>query len=110
MQKLKVNDEVVVLSGKEKGKTGLITKINFKTQRVSVKGVNVQKKAVRPTQQNPAGGITDIESPIHLSKVAILSPKTRKATRIRIESKDGKAVRVAVSCGSDLDNVKNKKA
>ncbi len=103
MQKLKVSDQVVVLAGKDKGKTGEVKKINFKKNVVYVAGVNVLKKAVKPTQENPAGGIMDMEAPVHISNVAVVSPKTKKATRVRIEEKDGKKVRVAVSCGTVLD-------
>ncbi|EQC46851.1 50S ribosomal protein L24 [Bacteriovorax sp. Seq25_V] len=103
MQKLKVSDQVVVLAGKDKGKTGEVKKINFKKNVVYVAGVNVLKKAVKPTQENPAGGIMDMEAPLHISNVAVVSPKTKKATRVRIEEKDGKKVRVAVSCGTVLD-------
>ncbi|MFG1500242.1 50S ribosomal protein L24 [Halobacteriovorax sp. XZX-3] len=102
MQKLKVNDNVVVLTGKDRGKTGEVKKINFKTKVVYVGGVNLVKKAIKPTQENPAGGIVDIEAPLHISNVAVVSPKTNKATRVKIEEKDGKKVRVAVSCGSVL--------
>ena len=102
MQKLKVNDNVVVLTGKDRGKTGEVKKINFKTKVVYVGGVNLVKKAIKPTQENPAGGILDIEAPLHISNVAVVSPKTKKATRVRFEEKDGKKVRVAVSCGSEL--------
>lgn len=103
MQKLKVNDQVVVLAGKDKGKTGDVKKINLKKNVVYVSGVNVVKKAIKPTQENPAGGIVDIEAPLHISNVAVVSPKTKKATRIKIEEKNGKKVRVAVSCGTVLD-------
>lgn len=103
MQKLKVDDEVIVLAGKDKGKTGKVAKINFKKSTVLIAGVNVVKKAIRPTQENPAGGIIDMESPIHISNVAVVSPKTKKATRVRVENKDGKSFRVAVACGSKLD-------
>lgn len=103
MQKLKVNDQVVVLAGKDKGKTGDVKKINLKKNVVYVSGVNVVKKAIKPTQENPAGGIVDIEAPLHISNVAVVSPKTNKATRIKIEEKNGKKVRVAVSCGTVLD-------
>ncbi|WP_419173423.1 50S ribosomal protein L24 [Halobacteriovorax sp.] len=102
MQKLKVNDNVVILTGKDRGKTGVVGKINFKTKVVYVDGVNLVKKAIKPTQENPAGGIVDIAAPLHISNVAVVSPKTKKATRVRIEEKDGKKVRVAVSCGSVL--------
>ena len=104
MQKIKIDDEVIVLAGKDKGKTGKISKINFKKGRVLVSGVNMKKKALRPTQENPNGGIVDIETALHISNIALVSPKTKKATRVRIEKKDGKNVRVAVSCGSTLDN------
>lgn len=103
MQKLKVSDQVVILAGKDKGKTGDVKKINLKKNVVYVSGVNVVKKAIKPTQENPAGGIVDIEAPLHISNVAIVSPKTKKATRVKIEEKNGKKVRVAVACGTVLD-------
>jgi large subunit ribosomal protein L24 len=102
MQKLKVNDEVVILTGKDSGKTGKITKINWKTNKVYVDGINLVKKAIKPTQENPTGGFADIVQGINISNVSVVSPKTGKATRVRIENKDGKKVRVAVKCGSQL--------
>lgn len=103
MEKLKVRDEVVVLSGKDKGKKGNIIKINKKTKKVLVGGVNVMRKAVKPTQENPSGGFVDVERPVHISNIALVSPKTNGPTRVRIENKDGKNVRVAVKCGSVLN-------
>ncbi len=102
MQKLKVNDEVVVIAGKDKGKSGTLQKINFKKNEVIVSGVNLVKKALRPSQENPQGGFAEVERPLHISNVAVVSPKTKKGTRVRIEEKDGKKVRVAVACGSVL--------
>jgi len=102
MQKLKVNDEVIIIAGKDKDKTGKIKKIYGKKNRILVEGVNVRKKTQRATQENPSGGFVDIEIPVHRSNVALVSPKTKKATRVRIEEKDGKKVRVAVSCGTVL--------
>ncbi|MFT6631733.1 MAG: large subunit ribosomal protein L24 [Bacteriovoracaceae bacterium] len=102
MQKLKLNDDVIVLAGKDKNKKGKVTKINEKKKTVLVAGVNMIKKAVKPTQENPNGGFVDMEKPLHVSNVGVVSPKTGKATRVRIEEKDGKKVRVAVSCGSTL--------
>ena len=61
MQKIKVNDEVVVIAGKDKGKTGKVAKVDLKNNKVVVKGVNVVKKTVRPTKENPNGGITEKE-------------------------------------------------
>ena len=103
MQKLKLNDEVIVLAGKDKGKTGKLVSMNTKKNKVVVQGVNVIKKSMKPTQENPNGGFADVEVPLHISNVAVVSPKTGKATRVRIESKDGKKVRIAVSCGSELN-------
>lgn len=100
MQKIKVNDEVIVLTGKDRGKTGKVAKLNFKKGVAIVSGVNMVKKAVKPTQDNPSGGITDIESAIQMSNISLMSPKTGSPTRVRIELKDGKKVRVAVACGS----------
>ena len=65
MQKLKVNDTVQVLAGKDKGKNGKIKSINFKTNRVVVEGVNVVKKAIKPNQANQQGGIVDMEKATH---------------------------------------------
>ena len=103
MQKLKVNDEVIVIAGKDKDKTGKVLRVDRKNSKVLVEGVNIVKKAVRPTQEAPQGGIVDVERPLHISNVAVVSPKTNKATRVKIEEKDGKKVRVAVACGSVLD-------
>ena len=100
MQKLKLNDEIIVIAGKDKGKTGKVSRINSKKNCVYVQNVNVMKKTVKPTQENPSGGIVDKEMPVHVSNVALMSPKTKKATRIRIEERDGKKVRVATACGS----------
>jgi len=103
MQKIKLNDEVIVVAGKNKGKVGKVKKLNLEKSKVVVESVNLVKKMIKPTQENPQGGIIDIEAPLHISNVAVISPKTNKATRVRIEEKDGKKVRVAVSCGSVLD-------
>ena len=102
MQKLKINDEVIVTAGKSKGRTGTIESIDGKGAGILIKGVNLVKKAIKPTQENPNGGIVDVESPLDRSNVMVVSPKTKKATRVRIEEKDGKNVRVATACGSVL--------
>ena len=90
MQKLKVNDEVIVIAGKDKGKTGSVIKINSKKNEVIVTGINMVKKALKPSQENPQGGFAEVERPLHASNIAVVSPKTKKGTRVRIESKDGK--------------------
>ena len=82
-----MKDEVIVLVGKDKGKTGNVSDINWKRKRVTVSGVNKITKAVKPTQENPSGGFSTYEAPLDISNVALVSPKTGKATRIRIEVK-----------------------
>ncbi len=102
MQKLRVNDKVVILAGKDKNKTGSIKKINFKTNRVVVEGINLVQKTMKPTQQNPQGGFAKIENSIHISNVALMSPKTSKATRVVLKTQGDKKVRVAKKCGSEI--------
>lgn len=103
MQKIRLNDEVVVLAGKDKGKQGKILSLDLKNKKVLIEGVNIVKKTMKPTQENPSGGIASVEKAIHISNVAVLSPKKKVATRVRIEERDGKKVRVAVKCGTVLD-------
>lgn len=101
MQKLKVTDTVVVIAGKDKGKLGKVKAINWKTNRVVVEGMNILKKATRPTQESPQGGISEIEKGLHISNVALSDPKGGKATRVKIVKKNGKNVRVPKS-GADI--------
>ena len=93
--KIKKGDKVVVLSGKDKGKTGEVTKAFPKEAKVIVSGVNVATRHRKPDQANPQGGLVRIEAPMHVSKVAIATADG-KPTRVRFEMKDGKKVRVAV--------------
>ncbi len=97
--KIKKGDKVVVLSGKDKGKHGEVTKAMPKDGKVIVSGVNVAVRHTKPSQENPQGGLTRFEAPMHVSKVAIEDPKTGKPTRVRFEVRDGKKVRVAVRSG-----------
>lgn len=103
MAKIKKGDEVVVLSGKDKGKTGNVTQVMPKDGKVLVSGVNMIARHRKPTQENPQGGIDRYEAPMAISKVAVADPKDGKATRVRIENKDGKKVRVAVKSGEVID-------
>ena len=98
-QKIRKGDKVVILSGKDNGKTGEVTKAMPKDGKVIVSGVNVAVRHRKPTQVNPQGGLERREAPLHVSKVAIADPKTGKATRVRFETRDGKKVRVAAKSG-----------
>jgi large subunit ribosomal protein L24 len=97
--KIKKGDRVVVLSGKDKGKHGEVTKSMPKDGKVIVAGVNVAARHRKPSQANPQGGIERREAPMHVSKVALEDPKTGKPTRVRFEERGGKKVRVAVKSG-----------
>ncbi|MGQ7829434.1 50S ribosomal protein L24 [Altererythrobacter sp. Z27] len=101
--KIKKGDNVVVLSGKDKGKTGTVAQVMPKEGKVVVEGVNVATRHRKPNQANPQGGIERREAPMHISKVAVADPKTGKATRVRFEEKGGKKVRVAVKSGETID-------
>ena len=83
--KLKKGDQVVVIAGKDKGKTGTITKVSPSTNKVVVAGINVIKKATKPNPQTgEGGGLIEKEAPIHASNVMFLDPATGKGTRKRI--------------------------
>ncbi len=92
--KLKVNDEVIVIAGKHKGKRGKILFIDRLGDRVIVQGVNLRKKFIRPSQENPQGGMIEIESPIHISNVMYYDPKLKKGVRLGFKYEDGKKIRV----------------
>ena len=103
MAKIKKGDTVVVLAGKDKGKTGEVTRVDPKASKVVVSGVNVAVRHRKPSQANPQGGLDRFEAPLHISNVALTDPKSGKATRVRIEAgKDGKKVRVAVKSGEKI--------
>jgi large subunit ribosomal protein L24 len=103
MAKIKKGDTVVILSGKDKGKSGEVTKSLPKDGKVVVAGVNIITRHKKPTQTNPQGGLERREAPLAVSKVAIADPKTGKPTRVRFETKDGKKVRVAVKSGETIN-------
>ena len=100
--KIKKGDQVIVLSGKDKGRTGEVVKSLPKDGKVVVSGINVAVRHRKPSQTNPQGGIDRREAPLHISKVAI-ADKDGKPTRVRFETKDGKKVRVAVKSGETID-------
>ena len=101
--RIKKGDSVVVLSGKDKGRTGTVAKVLPKDGKVVVEGINVAARHRKPTQANPQGGIDRNPAPMHISKVALADPKSGKPTRVRFETKDGKKVRVAVKSGEKID-------
>jgi large subunit ribosomal protein L24 len=101
--KIRKGDSVVVLSGKDKGRTGTVQAVMPKEGKILVEGINVATRHRKPSQANPQGGIDRFPAPMHLSKVALADPKDGKPTRVRFEEKDGKKVRVAVKSGETID-------
>ena len=96
--KIKKGDRVVVLSGKDKGRTGTVMRVMPKDGKVVVDGINVAARHRKPSQVNPQGGIERKEAPLHISKVAIATADG-KPSRVRFEERDGKKVRVAAKTG-----------
>lgn len=100
---VKKGDKVKVLSGKDRGKEGVILEAYPKKDRVLVEGINMVKKHAKPSQDNPQGGILNQEAAIHVSNVLPIDPKTGEPTRVGYEVRDGKKVRVAKKSGEVLD-------
>ena len=102
--RIKKDDEVVVISGRDKGARGRVLKVIKEKDQVIVEGVGKVKKHQKPNQKNPQGGIIDKDMPIHVSKVMLLDAKTDKPTRVRQGTDaEGKKVRVTVKSGTVLN-------
>jgi len=96
MLRIRKNDIVKVISGKDKGKQGRVIMVFPKANRLLVEKINLVKKAKRKTQQDPQGGLVDIEAPLHISNVALIDPKSEKPTRFGASIlKDGSKVRIS---------------
>lgn len=100
--KIKKGDKVMVISGKDRGKTGTIYRALPRLESVIIEGVNLVKRHQRRTQSNQKGGIVEKAMPIHVSNVQILDPKTGKPSRIKISREGGAYARVATKSGAKL--------
>ena len=101
---IKKGDTVVVLAGKDKGKQGEVLRAYPEKQRVAVKDVQIARKALRPTQANPQGGIASIEMPIHVSNVMLVCPECKQPTRVSVvRNEHGKKIRVCKKCSKQID-------
>lgn len=102
--RIKKDDRVVVIAGKDKGAKGRVLRVLREVDRVIVEGVNRVKRHTKPSQKNPTGGIIEKEAPIHISNVMLLDPKLDQPTRVRfVTDKDGKKIRIAVKSGTPID-------
>ncbi|MCQ2232906.1 MAG: 50S ribosomal protein L24 [Paludibacteraceae bacterium] len=100
---IKKGDTVIVNSGDCKGKQGRVTRVLVKDQKAIVEGLNMVKKATKPSAKNPQGGIVEMEAPIHISNLNLIDPKSGKATRIGRKEVNGKTVRVAKKSGEVIE-------
>lgn len=107
--RIRRDDEVIVISGKDRGKTGRVMRVDPKKSRVYVEGLNIVKRHQRPTQVQGAdraetvGGVVEKEGPIHISNVMLVDPKDKKHTRVGVVREDGVRNRVTKRSGTKLD-------
>jgi large subunit ribosomal protein L24 len=107
--KIRRDDEVVVISGKDRGKSGRVLRVDPKKAKVFVEGLNIVKRHQRPSQVPNAqraetvGGVIEKEGPIHISNVMLIDPKDKKPTRVGIAREDGQRMRVTRRSQSKLD-------
>ena len=99
---IKRDDKVIVLSGKDKGKSGKVIAADPKADKVIVEGVNVATKHQKAQKKGQDGGILKIETPIYVSKVQLVCPKCGKGTRVAHKIADGKKTRVCKKCGAEI--------
>lgn len=100
--RIKQGDTVMVIAGRDKGKTGKVLRILADKDRVVVEGVNRVWKHVKPSQRSPQGGRIQKDAPIHASNVMPVDPTTGKPTRVKFEEREGKKHRVAIKSGTSL--------
>jgi large subunit ribosomal protein L24 len=107
--KIRRDDNVRVISGKDRGRTGRVLRTDPANQKVYVEGVNIQKRHTRPqslrdTQRaQEVGGIIEREGPVHVSNVQLIDPKSGDPTRVSVKREDGRRIRVAKKSGADID-------
>jgi LSU ribosomal protein L24P len=106
MRKLKTGDDVFVITGKDKGKSGKILKVFPKEERAIVEGINKIKKHLKPTPRNPQGGIIEIFGKIHISNLMLICPKCKRPTRVGIKIlEDKRKIRYCKKCGDFVDQM-----
>ena len=99
---IKKNDNVIVLAGEDKGKTGKVLKVLVTEQRALVEGINMVSKSMKPSAKNPQGGIVKQEAPIHISNISLVDPKSGKATRVSVKREGKNVIRIAKKSGEEI--------
>ena len=99
---IRKGDNVIVLAGRDKGKTGKVQKVLVSEQRAIVEGINMVSKSTKPSAQHPQGGIVKQEAPIHISNLSLIDPKSGKATRVSIKHEGKNVIRIAKKSGEEI--------
>lgn len=102
--KIKKSDNVVVIAGKDKGKSGVIERVFPNEGRIVVKGIAMAKKHIKKSQKSPQGGIIDINLKVESSNVMIICPSCGKHTKVGYQVSDGKKIRICKKCGQSIEN------
>ena len=104
MSKLHIRkgDEVIILTGKDKGQKGKVLKVFVKEQKALVEGTNMVSKSTKPSAKHPQGGIIKQEAPIHISNLSLIDPKSGKATRVSIKHEGKNVIRIAKKSGEEI--------
>lgn len=102
---IKKSDSVKIISGNSKGKQGKVLFVDLQKGRVTVEGINLVKKTMRPTQQQPKGGIVDIAAPMNISNVMLVCSRCNKNTKVLFKEASGRKVRACKKCGEMIDKV-----
>jgi len=103
-KKIKKDDNVKVIAGKDLGKSGKVLEVDRKKGRVLIEGINLVKKAMRKTKENQQGGIKDIEAFLNISNVKLICPKCKKPARVGFKiNDDNKRKRICKKCNADID-------
>jgi large subunit ribosomal protein L24 len=100
--KIKKDDKVIVITGKDRGKEGKVLRAFHEEDKVIVEGVNIVKKHQKSRQRDVAGEVIEKAMPVHVSNVSLIDPKTKKATKVGYEMKDGKKVRISKKSGQKI--------
>ncbi len=99
---IRKGDTVIVLAGRDKGKTGKVQKVLVEDDKAIVEGINIVSKSQKPSAQNPQGGIVKQEAPIHISNLSLIDPKSGKATRVAIKHEGKNVIRIAKKSGEEI--------
>ena len=100
--KIRKNDQVLIISGKDRGKRGKVLKVLPKEERVIIEGINIKKKSVRPKRSGEKGQIVEVPAPLHVSNVKIICSKCGKAVRIGYKVEAGKKYRICKKCKQEI--------